>query len=255
MIALSTSVLFCFRKYLVFFAYQIMKHFFLTLTLFSHLLVNAQIDERYYGSRFNVSLMHTRINATNANNSGKNVFTSINMFDFNFGDPDKYKSYFEGNMRVISDLWWMIGKELGEKTNYLKDGYTASVFEFKWGINVVSGNKLLITPGLGSNSYWTVFNGHRSWVWCIGPMFKIDYLLLNKLLIRNITDFDIPFTRSTGSLFDRSNYLTNRTEFISPKGFFLGIDFLKSVFVSNNPSIPKSRINRWDFRLGYKINM
>lgn len=217
--------------------------------------LNAQIPEEFFGSRYNVSLMHSRINATNANNSGKNVFTSINMFDFSFGDPVRKKSYFEGNMRVISDVWWMIGKELSQTPNYLNDGYTSSVFELKWGVNIVEENKLLITPCLTSNSYWTVFSGHRSWIWGIGPNIKVDYLLTDELMVRNSTGFDIPFTRSAGSLFDRSNYLTNRTELITKKGWFIGIDYLRSHFVTKNKAISPSNVNRIDFRLGYKIRM
>ena len=217
--------------------------------------VYGQIAEEFYGSRYNLYLMHSRIKAKNPIQTGSNSFTSLNMFDFSFGDPDKFKSYFEGNMRVINDVWWMLGKEIGGNTDYLNDGYTSSVFEFKWGLNAFSNDRLLITPGLASNSYWNVFNGHRSFTWCLGPMVKVDYLLLDKLLIRNMTGYDIPFTRSSGSLGDKSSYFTNRTEFIVKKGYFLGIDYLNTRFRSDNTAIPKSQINRVDIRLGYKIRM
>jgi hypothetical protein len=67
-------------------------------------IVSAQIDEAFYGSRYNPAIMHTRISAKNANGkTGGNGFTSVHLMDFNFGGSGKYGSYFEGNVRVVSD--------------------------------------------------------------------------------------------------------------------------------------------------------
>jgi len=234
-----------------------MKKYILILAiLVNYLILTAQIDASFYGSRYNVSLMHSRINATNANNSGKTSFTSANLFDFSFGESGNMKSYFEANMRVVNDVWWMLGKEIGGKSDYLSNGYTTSIFEFKWGLNVFSTNKLLITPGLTTNSYWSVFNQQRTLTWCVGPMVKVDYLLLDKFLIRNMIGFDIPFLgRSTLEFYDKSKYFTNRTELIHKKGFFFGFDYLLSAFKSKSNSNLKGYVNRFDVRLGYRIKI
>jgi hypothetical protein len=40
----------------------------------------------------------------------------------------------------------MIAKEIESATNYLNDGYLGSALELKWGLNVLSDKKYLVTP-------------------------------------------------------------------------------------------------------------
>ncbi|MBK7128976.1 MAG: hypothetical protein IPM74_03195 [Crocinitomicaceae bacterium] len=225
------------------------------MLLFFFNLVNAQIDDDFYQSRYNVSLVYSKIKADNISQSSKVHFISVNLFDFTLGGSEKFKSYFNGNMRVIGDIWWMLAKEIGGTTDYLNGGYTSSVFELKWGLNIVSNDKILITPGLASDGYWYVFNGQRAFTWCLGPLLKVDYLLTDNLLIRNLSGFDFPFARTNGSLGDKSSYLYNRTELITKVGFFVGFDYMHMKFIAENEAIPESKLNRFDFKLGYMIRM
>lgn len=216
----------------------------------------GQMNSEFYGPRFNVSLMHSRVSGKNAVKESGTNFTSINMFDFTLGGPEVRKSYFDFSVRVVSDGWWMIGKELKGKTDYLNDGYLGSVFEMKWGMNAISKNKFVLTPGLESNSYWAVFAGHREFAWCIGPFIKADYLLSEKWMTRTIAGWDLPFTRSSGSMESKSKYLYARAEIFNQRGLMVGVDYANgNIKGSSNAALPESKLRRLDFRLGWKIKM